>query len=213
VPELRSPLTLIPRTGDLPPLTLTDLSALAKVQVKAPPGGQIRNALGTPFGRVKRYTSSGSPVDAVHGALVIGSGPGEWLVLGPPDMAAEVRAALTTLVAGVDEFASVVDLTHGRALVRLRGADSAALLAKVCAVDLADAVTPDGAAFRSSVARVVTDVVRDDLPDGTRSYLLHCERSSGQYLAESLLDAGAEFDIAVTPIDPRDERRTRGPEV
>jgi len=29
------------------------------------------------------------------------------------------------------------------------------------------------------VAKVVTDVVRDDF-DGTRSYLLHCERSSGQ---------------------------------
>jgi heterotetrameric sarcosine oxidase gamma subunit len=100
----------------------------------------------------------------------------------------------------------VVDLTHGRALVRLRGADSAALLAKVCAVDLTDAVTPDGAVLRSSVARVVTDLVRDDLPDGTRSYLLHCERSSGQYLAECLLDAGTEFAIAVTPFDPRDEQ-------
>jgi hypothetical protein len=58
------------------------------------------------------------------------------------------------------------------------------------------------------VARVVTDVVRDDLPDGTRSYLVHCERSSGQYLAGCLLDAGAEFDVAVTPFDPRDEQRS-----
>jgi heterotetrameric sarcosine oxidase gamma subunit len=199
VPELRSPLTLTPSAVDAASLTLTDLSALAKVQVKAPPDGQVRAALGTPFGRAVR--------SAALGALVVGSGPGEWLVLGPPDAAAELRAALTELVAGVDEFASVVELTHGRALVRLRGPDSAALLAKVCAVDLADAVTPDGAAFRSSLARVVTDVVRDDLPDGTRSYLLHCERSSGQYLAESLLDAGTEFDIAVTSFDPRDEQR------
>jgi heterotetrameric sarcosine oxidase gamma subunit len=206
VPELRSPLTLVPGAGDLPPLTLTDLSALAKVQVKAPPDGQVRNALGTPFGRATRPTGSGGPLAPVHGALVIGSGPGEWLVLGPPETAADVRAALTTLVAGVDEFTSVVDLTHGRALVRLCGTDSAALLAKVCGVDLADAVTPDGAAFRSSVARVVTDVVRDDLSDGTRSYLLHCERSSGQYLAESLLDAGTEFGIAVTLFDPHAER-------
>jgi sarcosine oxidase subunit gamma len=137
--------------------------------------------LGTPFGRATRSTALP--------ALVIGSGPGEWLVLGPPDAAAELRAALIAMVAGVDEFASVVDLTHGRALVRLRGAACSALLAKVCAVDLADAVIPDGAAFRSSVARVVTDVVRDDLPDGTRSYLLHCERATH---AERLTSAAGE---------------------
>jgi sarcosine oxidase gamma subunit len=69
-------------------------------------------------------------------------------------------------------------------------------LAKVCAVDLSDTVTPNGAAFRSSVSRITTDVVRDD-DAGVRSYLLHCERSSGQYLAECLLDAGAEFDIDI----------------
>jgi heterotetrameric sarcosine oxidase gamma subunit len=168
------------------------------VQVKASPEGEVRAALGVPFGRAMR--------SAALGALVVGSGPGEWLVLGPADAVTALRAELTTLVTGVDEFATVVDLTHGRALVRLRGADSAALLAKVCAVDLTDAVTPDGAALRSSVARVVTDVVRNDVADSTRSYLLHCERSSGQYLAECLLDAGAEFAIAVTPFDPRDER-------
>jgi hypothetical protein len=36
----------------------------------------------------------------------------------------------------------------------------------------------------------VTDIVRDD-QGAVPSYLLHCERSSGQYLAEVLLDAGA----------------------
>ena len=41
------------------------------------------------------------------------------------------------------------------------------------------------------------DLVRDDR-DGGLSYLLHCERSSGQFLADMLLDAGAEFGIEVT---------------
>jgi hypothetical protein len=58
----------------------------------------------------------------------------------------------------------------------------------------------DGAAFRSSVASLVTDVVRDDTGP-IRSYLLHCERSSGQYLADSLLDAGA-FGIGVDRLTP-----------
>jgi sarcosine oxidase gamma subunit len=70
------------------------------------------------------------------------------------------------------------------------------LLAKVCGIDLSEEVTPKGAAFRSSVAKLVTDVVRDDL-ESERSYLLHCERSSGQYLFDALLDAGEEFGIEV----------------
>ena len=47
------------------------------------------------------------------------------------------------------------------------------------------------------MAKLVTDVVRDDR-DGTPSYLLHCERSSGQYLFDAVLDAGAEFGIEPT---------------
>lgn len=172
-------------------LTITDLTPLAKVAVRAPVDGAVRRALGVPFGRTGR---DGAP--ALDGALVVGSGPGEWLVLAPVGTAGEARRQLEEMVADSGEFGSVVDLTHGRALVWLRGEASADLLAKVCAVDLSDAVTPDGAAFRSSVAEVVTDVVRDDA-GGVRSYLLHCERSSGQYLADALLDAGAEFGIDV----------------
>ena len=57
---------------------------------------------------------------------------------------------------------SVFDATHGRALMRITGARAADLLSKVCGVDLSEKVTPDGAAFRSSVAKLVTDVVRDE---------------------------------------------------
>jgi sarcosine oxidase gamma subunit len=93
-----------------------------------------------------------------------------------------------------------VDLTHGRALIRLTGSPGPRLLAKLCGIDLGDDITPDGAAFRTSIAALATDVIRDDLlsADGrTRSYLLHCERSSGQYLFDAMLRAGAEFGIEI----------------
>src|SRR6266496_2998845 len=61
-------------------------------------------------------------------------------------------------------------------------------------------VGADGAAFRSSVASLATDVIRDDL--ATRSYLLHCERSSGQYLFDMLLRSGAEFGIEIDGLQP-----------
>jgi heterotetrameric sarcosine oxidase gamma subunit len=93
-----------------------------------------------------------------------------------------------------------VDLTHGRALVRLGGPRSAELMARVCGIDLADDAVPDGAALRTSVANLVTDIVRDD-DGGEPGYLLHCERSSGQHLVDALLDAGADLGLAFVP-DP-----------
>ena len=165
-------------------LTLCDLTPMTKVVVRAPedhPG-----PIG--FGRAIRHV--GGPLD---GVLEVGSGPGEWMWLAVPGTAAELLA----LVVPGDAFVNAFDLTHGRALIRLTGAHSARLMSKICAIDLADAVTPNLSAFRSSVAKLVTDVVRDDLADGTRSYLLHCERSSGQHLFDCVLDAGAEFDIDV----------------
>lgn len=172
-------------------LRLADLGPLVKLTVRGPADGAVRTALGTSFGQTAR--PRGGPL---AGALVVGSGPGEWLVLGAPGTGGELLAGVSSVVADSGEFASVVDVTHGRALMRLTGEATPMLLSKVCAIDLADRVVPNGSAFRSSVARIVTDVVRDDAA-GTRSYLLHCERSSGQYLADSLVDAGIEYGIEV----------------
>lgn len=164
------------------PLRLADQTPLTKVLVRARPDGRVAARLGVPFGRARRDG---------HGVLVVGSGPDEWLLLGAPGTAAGIAGRVDI---DDDGLVSVLDFTHGRALMRLSGAAADQALAKLCAIDLADRVTPDGTAFRSSVARLATDVVRDDR-DGTRSYLLHCERSSGQYLYDALLDAGHEFGI------------------
>lgn len=170
-------------------LRITDRTPLAKVAVRAPWDGGMARALGVRFGRAARNEAD---------RLVIGSGPGEWLLLAPPGTAGEVIEQVRARQAGDagSEFVTVTDLTHGRALVRVTGERGRDVLAKVCGVDLGDGLTPDGAAFRSSVANLVTDVVRDDRA-GMRSYLLHCERSSGQYLFDALLDAGAGFGMQV----------------
>jgi heterotetrameric sarcosine oxidase gamma subunit len=164
------------------PLRITDATPLAKVLVRAPEDGPTADALGVPFARAARDGD---------GTLVIGSGPGEWLLLGPPGHARQIADRVP---AAADELVTVLDFTDSRALVRLRGDACADLLAKVCAIDLSDATSPNGSAVRTSVAKLVTDLVRDD-DGGTRAYLLHCERSSGQYLYDALLDAGDEFGI------------------
>ena len=169
-------------------VTITDCTPLAKVQLRAPVAGQVAAAIGVRFGRAARDRA---------GTLVVGSGPGEWLLLAAPGQAAELQAGLASLEAHAPgEHVTWVDLTHGRALIRLTGARVVAVLARICGIDLSDEITPDGAAFRTSVASVATDIVRDDV-GGARSYLLHCERSSGDYLFGALLRAGADFGIEI----------------
>jgi heterotetrameric sarcosine oxidase gamma subunit len=174
-------------------LVLSDESPLAKILVKAPVTAVLDGALRTPFGRAVHTELGGTPV------LVAGSGPGEWLVVGPGDARAATLAAVRDAVGGRTDFVSVIDLTHGRALMRLTGHRATSVLEKVCAVDLEDAVVPNGDAFRSTVASVVTDAVRDDV-SGTPSFLLHCERSTGQFLFDAVLDAGREHDIETTTL-------------
>jgi heterotetrameric sarcosine oxidase gamma subunit len=176
--ELRAGWEVATRTSTAA-LTLGEVQAVVKVLVRAPAHGLVAAAL-PPLGRAERRGD----------ALLIGSGPGEWLLLASGMTTQELVAQF--LPAPGEEFVSSVDLTHGRALLRLSGADSARTLAKVCSVNLADSFCPDRSALRAPVASVTTDIVRDDR-SSLRSYLVHCERSSGQFLFEALLDAGAEF--------------------
>ena len=195
-------------------LTITDCTALAKVHLRAPWNGAMAKALGVPFGRADRDGAGwgGRNPDPPRapprtqnpegGWLVVGSGPGEWLVLAPPGAAAAAAGWLGTMAtdSAPEEFVSVVDLTHGRALMRITGPDAADLLARLCGADLHDDMAPDGAALRSAVAGVATDIIRDDIVHdgaGVPSYLLHCERSSGQYLFGALVSAGQELGIGV----------------
>ncbi len=103
-----------------------------------------------------------------------------------------VQRYRSLLADATSDLTTVMDLTHGRALMRVDGVAALDLLRRVTAVDLDDRFVPQGAALRTSLARVVTDVVRDDVA-GRPSYLLHCERSSGRYLVQSMLAAGADF--------------------
>jgi sarcosine oxidase subunit alpha len=164
-------------------LTLTDCTPLTKVAVAS----RQTELQGVRFGRTARDED---------GTLVVGSGPGEWLLIGPPGQA----AALTAKPEKAPDT-TCVDLTHGRALLRLTGEKGPSVLAKLSAIDLDDDLVPDGAALRTAVATIATDIIRDD-HDGTPSYLLHCERSVGQYLFDSLLQAGAEYGLAVDGFRP-----------
>lgn len=167
------------------PLRIEDQTPLAEVLVRAGSHEPRPEALRVGFGRAARDE---------HGTLQIGSAPGEWLLVGAvgngPAIAERIRASLG------ERFASVLEQTHARALLRLGGERAADVLAKLCAIDLDDRTSPDGSAFRTGVAKLRSLVVRDDRA-GVRSYLIRCDRSAGQYVFGALCAAGAEFGIEV----------------
>jgi heterotetrameric sarcosine oxidase gamma subunit len=181
-------------TGEL---TITDCTPLTKVQLRA-----TTDMFGVRHGQAARRTDDGT--------LIASSGPGEWLLLAAPGESKRLLAEAGALPSTTqNELITAVDLTHGRALVRLTGDHAPDVLALLCGIDLSDHLTPDGTAFRTAVAAVATDIIRDDrstprsTPRRTRSYLLHCERSAGQYLFDSLRRAGtaAGHSIEVAGFD------------
>lgn len=191
-------------------LRLADATASVKVVVRAEPRGAMAERLGVEIGRAVRtgepFAEPGSAKRAAdprpHGVLIGRLGPGEWLAMATLDGRGWLWNHLRTLAADVDGLVSLIDGTHGRVVLRLTGAHAATALSKICGIDLRDEATPDGSALRTSVAALVTDIVRDDV-EGQRSYLLGCEWSSGQYLWDAVLDAGAEFGIDADGFDAR----------
>lgn len=166
----------------MPDVTLTDCTGRTVALVRASPGGEVTAGLGVPLGRAARTGD---------GTLVVRTAPDAWLLLADPasQFPSQARGTAPPIEAA-GEFVNVFDVTHGYAVVRLTGRDAAAVLARVCAIDLSDAASPDGTAFRSLVAGVAATIVRDD-GAGARSYLVVCDASYCEYLVDVLTDAAA----------------------
>ena len=203
-PIARSPITQAPPVVMLAAWRVSPApkQRSARIVDCTPYPGFFRSATSSPSaraldagrGRVRRDES---------GALVAGVGPEEWIVIGPPG--APLPSALSQPSDGSGPSA-VMDLTHARALIRIVGADSARVMSKLCGIDFGDATTPDDTALRTSVAVLVAgdsgNLARrprrqQRMEAGSRSYLIMCERSAGQYLFDALLDAGQEFGIDI----------------
>ncbi len=148
---------------------LTDASGLHKVLVR----------------QVSPTVAFGLTARPAEGVLALGYGYDEVLLLAesapePPAPAGAPR--------------SVVDLTHGLSALRLSGSAAPELLSRVCALDLSEAMTPEGTLRCCPLAGLAVVLVRDDV-EGERSYLVLVDRSYGQSLYDVLLDAGAEFGL------------------
>lgn len=105
------------------------------------------------------------------------------------------------LLAGAcqDRFVTITDITHGRSELRLIGPRAATVIGKVCGLDFHPSRFGGGTARQTSVAKTRQLVVRRDAGrggGGVPAYAMLGGRASGGYLWDTLMEAGAEFDIA-----------------
>lgn len=119
-------------------------------------------------------------------------GPGVWLLVGQADVlpnAAALRAQL-----GPD--ATVVDLSHARCALQLRGAAAGRTLAKYCGLDLDVAAFPTGSATNTRFGHIGMHLARtDELP----TFELLVFRGYAEFVFDALCDAAAEFGFRVEP--------------
>ena len=108
----------------------------------------------------------------------------------------EIRAQkkLTTAVAASEQFATVTDITHGRAEIRMIGPDSQALLSKICGLDFHPSVFSNEAAKQSSLAKTTQLIIRYDIGE-LPAFSIIGVQSLGAYIWDTMMEAGREFGI------------------
>lgn len=113
----------------------------------------------------------------------------EYLLLADP------QATDATPALAPDEAPGCYGLPRqdSHAWLALTGEHAAAVMAKLCAVDLADDAFTEGQVAQTSVARVDAIVIRDRL-DTTPCLHLLVDSAATDYLWSALLDAMQEFD-------------------
>ena len=177
-----SPVGIGPLSAPDGSVTVADAASTTKVQVRAGADTAAAAELGVAYGRSQRRTD---------GAIVCGTRPDEWTIYASAGQASAIASTIPT-----EGFVTVIDITHGRAMLRISGSNATAALNKICNLDLSDELTPDGAVFSASVGNVGCDLVRDD-EGGQMSFLISCERSFGKFLFIAMADACTEFGLSV----------------
>lgn len=180
-------------TGQARHLGLADLSPLHRTGYKGP--GVIEWLAGQ---GLEVPTESNQAVRQSNGEVAARLSPTEMLVL--DDLACDSGTVERLREAwpsgnGTPEStrAFMAPREDSHAWFGLTGAQGAAMLAKLCAVDLRPRVFADGAIAQTSVARLGAVVIRCDLGSTLNFHILSDSAAAG-YLWDCLLDAMAEFN-------------------
>ncbi|MEO8546332.1 MAG: sarcosine oxidase subunit gamma family protein [Burkholderiaceae bacterium] len=197
--ERRSALAAHPKMMAVPeaPTAATDQARLVLSERRALSVLQV-SAFASTAAQAQTALASALGLPAPQGKLFSGTadkslrcvGPGVWLVVGPSDGMPDA----TSVRAQLGAFATVVDLSHARCALQLRGAAAARTLAKVCGLDLDPSVFPTGSATNTRFGHIGMHLARTD--DGPTFELL-VFRGYAEFVFEALCDGAAEFGLRV----------------
>lgn len=174
-------------------LAMTELNDFELVQVMARRGqwSAVVQACTEAYG--KPVPAKPEAVQA-EGALLVWSGPDQFLVLSPRGSALErARKAFAGM-------ASLSEQSDGRSLIRISGARARDMLAKVCSLDLHPAVFPVGTAAATSIDHTSANLWRGGDSSGEAVFYLLVFTTFAESLWHTLLDSGAEYGIAIDAI-------------
>ena len=127
--------------------------------------------------------------DGLNGAI-LWLGPDEWLVVGPPGVAAKLEAQLRDGLAtdAPDSAVAIVDVSANRTTLELAHADARAILAGGCPIDLHPRAFGPGRCAQTLVARagvILWQTAAEPIP----TFRLLVRPSFAAYLAAWLTDA------------------------
>ncbi len=135
---------------------------------------------------------TGQVAAARHG-WTLALGPSEWLFVAPDRDGWAVERELTAALAPVGGQA--VDVSHGRAALRLSGAPVRTVLAKGCPIDLHPRAFAAGSCAQTLFGKIGVLLHARDAD----AIELYVSRSYADALADGLLGAAREFGVAIAP--------------
>ncbi|MEI8699325.1 MULTISPECIES: sarcosine oxidase subunit gamma family protein [unclassified Mesorhizobium] len=194
----RSPLEHALVVGDYgardvePGISLTEIRNFDLVQVMARrgKGAELASAAEVRFGMAAPDMPKAVSASDV---TLIWSGPDQFFVLSKGG-----KHTIDTLSEAFSQSASLSDQSHARALIRVSGAKTRAMLAKLSSIDQHPAAFPTGTAAATSIDHTSVNLWRGyDRPDGQAVFNLLVFATFAESLWRTILDAAAEYGVEI----------------
>ena len=169
---------------------LIDISAWGKLMLK---GINSSAVIGAYFGEAPTKSGVVREIQS-NQTLAAGLAPDEFLILTPPGAEKDLAISLEAEITSQGIFVSVIDLTSGLVGLSISGPKSTAVIRKLCAIPFNSREFPNLCVAQSSFAQVRGTIIHHDQGDSP-AFDLFADCSYGEYLWDTILDAGREFGI------------------
>ena len=178
---------------------LCDISPVGKLDLKGTESVPVLERLFFPsavprLGQVQRMVLKNTDRVAVVEGFCCRLGSDHVLIITAPGTVAAAEQTLMQYMEAANGCMHLTNLTSALAAVQLVGPYSRDLLCKLTALDLSPRQFADLTCAQGSVAKVHAFVVRADI-GSELAYEVYCGREFGEYLWDTLRDAGQEFGV------------------